>query len=44
MRNAAGQLADGLEFLRLAQLPLERAQFGYIFGDHLERVGIFVGA
>jgi hypothetical protein len=40
VRYAAGKLADGLEFLRLAQLPLHGAKLGDIFGDDFERLGM----
>ena len=43
VRHAAGELANRLEFLRLPQLPLERAQFGHVLRDHFVCVGIVVG-
>ena len=42
VRDTTGELPDGFEFLRLPQLPLERAQFGHVFGDHLECVGLLI--
>ncbi len=44
VRDAASELADGLEFLRLPQLPLKRAQFGHVFRDYLKRVRILISA
>lgn len=42
VRDTAGELPDGFEFLRLPQLPLEGALLGDIFSDHLKCVGLFI--
>jgi len=43
--DASGETADGLHFLRLAELIFEDAAFGDVFGDGFENVGglIFAG-
>src|ERR1039457_3084101 len=44
MSDAAGEAAYGFHFLGLAELILEEAAGGDVFGDGLEHVGGFVAA
>src|ERR1700719_750698 len=40
VRYSSRELADGLEFLRLAQLALHAAQFGDVLDDNFERFAL----